>query len=125
MESILGLAKTEGMLFKYGSGTGTNLSPIRRRASCSRGAGPPRDRSASCVASTLRRRHQVGRQDQARPPKMVILNIDHPDIEDFNLVQGQGREEGVDAHDAGYDGSFDGEAVQVDFSSRTRTIRCA
>jgi ribonucleoside-diphosphate reductase alpha chain len=48
MESILGLAKTEGMLFKYGSGTGSNLSPIRSaRARCSRAAARPRARSAS------------------------------------------------------------------------------
>ncbi len=43
MESILGLAKTEGMLFKYGSGTGTNLSPIR-----------------SSQRAARRRRHRLG-----------------------------------------------------------------
>ena len=47
MESILGLAKTEGMLFKYGSGTGTNLSPIRSSRSCSTAAARPRARSRS------------------------------------------------------------------------------
>jgi len=47
MESILGLAKTEGMLFKYGSGTGTNLSPIRSSKNCSTAAEPRRARSVS------------------------------------------------------------------------------
>ena len=48
MESILTLAKTEGMLFKYGSGTGSNLSSIRSaQASCWPAAAPPRARSRS------------------------------------------------------------------------------
>ena len=47
MESILGLAKTEGMLFKYGSGTGTNLSPLRSSKESSPAAAPPAARSAS------------------------------------------------------------------------------
>ena len=67
MESILGLAKTEGMLFKYGSGTGTNLSPIRssQRAAQRRrhGLGPGLVHEG---LRRLRRRHQVGRQDPSR-----------------------------------------------------------
>ena len=47
MESILGLAKTEGMLFKYGSGTGTNLSTIRSSKELLNGGGRPRARSPS------------------------------------------------------------------------------
>jgi ribonucleoside-diphosphate reductase alpha chain len=53
MESILGLAKTEGMLFKYGSGTGTNLSPIRLvEGAAERRRHGRAARSASCAAST-------------------------------------------------------------------------
>ena len=47
MESILSLAKTEGMLFKFGSGTGTNLSPCARRARTCAAAGPPRGQCRS------------------------------------------------------------------------------
>ena len=47
MDSILTLAQTEGMLFKFGSGTGTNLSPIRSSRSCSPAAAPPRARCRS------------------------------------------------------------------------------
>jgi len=47
LESILRLAKTEGMLFKWGSGTGTNLSTLREEDAILSGAGAPRDPLAS------------------------------------------------------------------------------
>jgi ribonucleoside-diphosphate reductase alpha chain len=83
MESILGLAKTEGMLFKYGSGTGTNLSPIRSSKELLHGGGTASgpvsfmkgfDAFAGVIKSGGKTR---------RAAKMVILNIDHPDIEEF------------------------------------------
>ena len=68
MERILGLAKTEGMLFKYGSGTGSNLSTLRSRhgaarAAAARASGPV---SLHEGLRRLRRRHQVRRQDAPR-----------------------------------------------------------
>ena len=97
MDSILTLARTEGMLFKFGSGTGTNLSPIRSSQGTARGrrhgVGP------GVVHEGLRRvcrRHQVGRQDaprgedghpQRRPPRHRRVH----------QLQGRGREEGVGA----------------------------
>jgi ribonucleoside-diphosphate reductase alpha chain len=83
MESILDLAKTEGMLFKYGSGTGTNFSTLREEnadlSSGGRASGPLSfikgfDAFAGVIKSGGKTR---------RAAKMVVLNIDHRDIEDF------------------------------------------
>ena len=83
LDSILTLAKTEGMLFKWGSGTGTNLSPLRSSTESSRGGGTASgplsfmkgfDAFAGVIKSGGKTR---------RAAKMVILNIDHPDIVDF------------------------------------------
>ena len=97
LESILDLAKTEGMLFKWGSGTGTNLSTLREEdgllSSGGRASGPLSfmkgfDAFAGVIKSGGKTR---------RAAKMVILNADHPDIEAVYLVQGQGREESAHA----------------------------
>src|SRR5262249_19109913 len=83
MESILGLAKTEGMLFKYGSGTGSNLSTIRSSRELLAGGGTASgpvsfmkgfDAFAGVIKSGGKTR---------RAAKMVILNADHPDVEEF------------------------------------------
>ena len=83
MESILGLAKTEGMLFKYGSGTGTNLSPIRSSRELLQGGG-----TASGPVSFMRGFDAFAGVIKSggktrRAAKMVILNVEHPDIEEF------------------------------------------
>jgi ribonucleoside-diphosphate reductase alpha chain len=64
MESILELARTEGMLFKFGSGTGTNLSVLRSSRSTWPVAAPRRARSPSCAGTTASR----GRSSRAAPP---------------------------------------------------------
>src|SRR5687767_1303011 len=83
MESILGLAKTEGMLFKYGSGTGSNLSAIRSSQELLAGGGTASgpvsfmkgfDAFAGVIKSGGKTR---------RAAKMVILNAEHPDIVEF------------------------------------------
>ena len=83
LESILTLAKTEGMLFKWGSGTGTNLSPLRSSLESLSGGGEASgplsfmkgyDAFAGVIKSGGKTR---------RAAKMVILNIDHPDVVDF------------------------------------------
>src|SRR6476660_7234586 len=80
MDSILTLARTEGMLFKFGSGTGTNLSPIRSSKELLAGGGTASgpvsfmkgyDAFAGVIKSGGKTR---------RAAKMVILNADHPDI---------------------------------------------
>ena len=83
MEDILDLAKKEGMLFKYGSGTGTNLSSLRGRGFPLSGGGEASGpvafmRMYDSVASTIK---SGGRTRRAA--KMVLLDCDHPDFEEF------------------------------------------
>lgn len=124
MESILTLAKTEGMLFKFGSGTGTNMSPLRGSKEPLRGGG-----SASGPVSFMRGFDAFAGVIKSggktrRAAKMVILNCDHPDVRDF--IQCKAREE-KKAHaliDAGYDGSFNGEAYNsVFFQNSNNSVR--
>jgi ribonucleoside-diphosphate reductase alpha chain len=124
MESIMNLAKTEGMLFKWGSGTGTNFSSLRgSRESLSGGgiaSGPVSfmkgfDAFAGVIKSGGKTR---------RAAKMVILNIDHPDI--FEFIQSKFKEERK-AHvliEQGYDRSIDGEAYSsVFFQNANHSVR--
>ena len=98
MGSILDLAKTEGMLFKYGSGTGTNLSPIRssleKLAGGGEASGPVSfmrgyDAFAGVIKSGGKTR---------RAAKMVILDITHPDILEFIQCKAKEEPQGVDPH---------------------------
>jgi len=124
MESILGLAKTEGMLFKYGSGTGTNLSPLRSSKELLVGGGTASgpvsfmkgfDAFAGVIKSGGKTR---------RAAKMVILNVDHPDIEDFIWCKAKEEKKAWALIDAGYDGSFDGEAYKsVFFQNSNNSVR--
>ena len=91
MESIMDLAKKEALLFKYGSGTGTNLSTLRSSRERLSGGGKPSgplaywsfyDKVAGIVKSGGKTR---------RAAKMDILNISHPDILEF--IQSKRREE--------------------------------
>ncbi|MBU1676766.1 vitamin B12-dependent ribonucleotide reductase [bacterium] len=124
MASILGLAKTEGLLFKYGSGTGTNLSPLRSsREKLSTGgeaSGPVSfmkgyDAFAGVIKSGGKTR---------RAAKMVMLNIDHPDIVDFINCKVREERKAWALIDAGYDGSFNGEAYgSVFFQNSNNSVR--
>jgi ribonucleoside-diphosphate reductase alpha chain len=83
LDSILTLAKTEGMLFKWGSGTGTNLSPIRGSNELLSGGGTASGplsfmRGFDAFAGVIKSGGKT-----RRAAKMVILNVDHPDITDF------------------------------------------
>jgi ribonucleoside-diphosphate reductase alpha chain len=96
MGSILTLAKTEGMLFKYGSGTGSNLSSLRSSREHLNGGG-----TASGPVSFMRGFDAFAGAIKSggktrRAAKMVILNVDHPDVVDFIDCKAI-REEGVGA----------------------------
>ena len=124
MESIMNLAKTEGMLFKWGSGTGTNFSSLRgSRETLSGGgiaSGPVSfmkgfDAFAGVIKSGGKTR---------RAAKMVILNADHPDIVEF--IDSKMKEE----HKAqvliqqGYDPAIDGEAYSsIFFQNANHSVR--
>jgi len=125
LDSILTLAKTEGMLFKWGSGTGTNLSPLRSSTEQLSGGGTASgplsfmkgfDAFAGVIKSGGKTR---------RAAKMVILNIDHPDIVDF--VECKSKEE-AKAHALvaqGYDGSHpDSDAYSsIFFQNANNSVR--
>jgi ribonucleoside-diphosphate reductase alpha chain len=106
MESILNLAKTEGMLFKYGSGTGSNLSTLRSSKEKLTGGGTPSgpvsfmkgyDAFAGVIKSGGKTR---------RAAKMVILNVDHPDIVSFINCKAEEEKKAWALIEAGYDGGF-------------------
>ncbi|MDP9322756.1 MAG: vitamin B12-dependent ribonucleotide reductase, partial [Acidobacteriota bacterium] len=124
MESILGLAKTEGMLFKFGSGTGSNLSAIRSSQELLAGGGTASgpvsfmkgfDAFAGVIKSGGKTR---------RAAKMVILNADHPDIEEFINCKVEEEKKAWALIDAGYDGSFTGPAYSsVFFQNSNNSVR--
>src|SRR5690606_5192969 len=124
MESILSLAKVEGMLFKYGSGTGTNLSPIRSSKEELSGGGTASgpvsfmkgfDAFAGVIKSGGKTR---------RAAKMVILNVDHPDIREFIHCKANEEKKAWALIEAGYDGSFNGEAYNsVFFQNSNNSVR--
>jgi len=125
LDSILTLAKTEGMLFKWGSGTGTNLSPLRSSTEVLSGGGTASgplsfmkgfDAFAGVIKSGGKTR---------RAAKMVILNIDHPDIVHF--IECKSKEE-AKAHALvaqGYDGSHpDSDAYSsIFFQNANNSVR--
>jgi ribonucleoside-diphosphate reductase alpha chain len=124
MESILGLAKTEGMLFKFGSGTGSNLSAIRSSKELLAGGGTASgpvsfmkgfDAFAGVIKSGGKTR---------RAAKMVILNAEHPDIVDFINCKVEEEKKAWALIDAGYDGSFTGPAYSsVFFQNSNNSVR--
>ncbi|MEK7452001.1 MAG: ATP cone domain-containing protein, partial [Patescibacteria group bacterium] len=111
MRSILNLCVTEGTLFQGGSGAGSNFSKLRSKTEFLRGSngkasGPVSfmkglDAFAGVIKSGGKTR---------RAAKMVILNIDHPDIEEFITCKVDEEKKAWALMDAGYDGSIDGAA---------------
>lgn len=124
MDSILSLAKTEGMLFKFGSGTGTNFSSLRSSKEHLNGGGTASgpvsfmkgyDAFAGVIKSGGKTR---------RAAKMVILNADHPDILDFIQCKAKEEQKAWDLIDVGYDGSFNGEAYSsIFFQNANHSVR--
>jgi ribonucleoside-diphosphate reductase alpha chain len=124
MESILTLAKTEGMLFKFGSGTGSNLSAIRSSREVLAGGGTASgpvsfmkgfDAFAGVIKSGGKTR---------RAAKMVILNADHPDVVEFINCKVEEERKAWALIDAGYDGSFTGPAyASVFFQNSNNSVR--
>jgi ribonucleoside-diphosphate reductase alpha chain len=126
MDSILSLARTEGMLFKFGSGTGSNLSSIRSSQEVLAGGGTASgpvsfmkgfDAFAGVIKSGGKTR---------RAAKMVILNAEHPDIVEFINCKVEEEKKAWALIDAGYDGSFTGPAyASVFFQNSNNSVRVA
>jgi ribonucleoside-diphosphate reductase alpha chain len=124
LESILDLAKTEGMLFKWGSGTGSNLSNLREEngilSGGGRASGPLSfmkgfDAFAGVIKSGGKTR---------RAAKMVILNAEHPDIEGFIWCKAKEEKKARTLVEAGYDASLDGEAYgSIFYQNANNSVR--
>ncbi len=126
MDSILKLAHTEGMLFKYGSGAGSNLSKIRssreRLSGGGEASGPVSfmrgfDAFAGVIKSGGKTR---------RAAKMVILDADHPDVEEFVGCKAEEEKKAWALIEAGYDGGFNvrgGAYDSVFFQNANHSIR--
>ncbi len=126
MESILELAKTEGMLFKGGSGTGTNVSSIRSSREALAGGGTASgpvsfmkgyDAFAGVIKSGGKTR---------RAAKMVILNSDHPDIVEFIRSKMDEERKAWALIDAGYEGGFNvagGAYDSIQFQNANHSVR--
>jgi ribonucleoside-diphosphate reductase alpha chain len=124
MGSIMDLAKTEAMLFKFGSGAGSNLSPIRsskeRMSGGGIASGPVSfmkgyDAFAGVIKSGGKTR---------RAAKMVILDADHPDVLEFIDSKAHEEKKAWALIEQGYDPSFTGEAYgSVFFQNANHSVR--
>ena len=125
LDSILTLAKTEGMLFKWGSGTGSNLSAIRGSTENLSGGGVASGplsfmRGFDAFAGVIKSGGKT-----RRAAKMVILNVDHPDIVDFIECKSKEEAKAWTLVQAGYDGSGpDSEAfTSIFFQNANNSVR--
>jgi len=124
MESIMGLTRTEGMLFKWGSGTGTNFSALRGSKETLSGGGIASgpvsfmkgfDAFAGVIKSGGKTR---------RAAKMVILNVEHPDIVEFIECKFKEEQKAHALIRAGYDAAIDGEAyTSIFFQNANHSVR--
>ena len=124
MESILDLAKTEGLIFKWGSGAGVNLSRLRGSKENLSGGGVASgpvsfmkgfDAFAGVIKSGGKTR---------RAAKMIILDVDHPDIVAFIECKGTEERKAWALIDVGYDPALDGEAYgSVFFQNANHSVR--
>src|SRR5881398_1036582 len=124
MESIMGLTRTEGMLFKWGSGTGTNFSTLRGSKETLSGGGIASgpvsfmkgfDAFAGVIKSGGKTR---------RAAKMVILNVDHPDIVEFINCKVEEEKKAWTLIEGGYDPSFNGPAYSsIFFQNSNNSVR--
>jgi len=124
MEDIMRLAQDEAMLFKYGSGTGTDLSTLRSSRESLSGGGTPSgplsfmrifDQIAAVVRSGGKTR---------RAAKMQSLRCDHPDIMEFITCKMVEEKKAWALIEQGYDGSFNGEAyASVMYQNANLSVR--
>jgi ribonucleoside-diphosphate reductase alpha chain len=124
MDSILDWYRKEGTIFKGGSGSGVNLSRIRSSHEALAGGGTASGpvsfmRAADASAGVIKSGGKT-----RRAAKMVILNVDHPDIGDFIECKAREERKAWTLIDAGYDSSIDGEAYgSVFFQNANNSVR--
>ncbi|MDP7012977.1 MAG: vitamin B12-dependent ribonucleotide reductase [Verrucomicrobiota bacterium] len=124
LESILQLAQSEGMLFKFGSGTGTDLTPIRSKLESISGGGAP-----SGPMSFLRVYDQVANVVRSggktrRAAKMNTIRDWHGDIEEFIDAKQEEEKKAWALIEQGYDGSYNGDAYgSVMYQNENLSVR--
>ena len=124
MESILDWCKTEGMIFKGGSGAGINLSKIRSSkemlSSGGQASGPVSFmRAADSVAGSIKSGGKT-----RRAAKMVVLDIDHPDVVEFLWCKANEEQKAYALGDAGWDMSLNGDAwSSIQFQNANKSVR--
>ncbi|MDQ3728912.1 MAG: vitamin B12-dependent ribonucleotide reductase [Actinomycetota bacterium] len=124
MESILDWNTKEGQIFRGGSGSGINLSNIRGSVEhLSKGglaSGPVSFmRGADAWAGTIKSGGKT-----RRAAKMVVLNIDHPDIEHFIWCKAKEEDKAAALRDAGFDMSIDGEGfTSIQYQNANNSVR--
>ncbi|HET7588793.1 MAG TPA: vitamin B12-dependent ribonucleotide reductase, partial [Solirubrobacterales bacterium] len=124
IESILDWNTKEGMIFRGGSGSGINLSNIRGSVEhLSKGglaSGPVSFmRGADAWAGTIKSGGKT-----RRAAKMVVLDVDHPDIEDFVWCKAKEEEKAAALRDAGFDMSIDGDGfTSIQYQNANNSVR--
>jgi len=124
MESIMDLAKREALLFKWGSGTGSNLSTLRSSKEPLAGGG-----MASGPVSFMRGYDAFANVIKSggktrRAAKMIILNAEHPDVLEFIASKAEEERKAWALIEAGYDGSLNGDAYSsVSFQNANHSVR--
>ncbi len=124
MESILGWNTKEGMIFRGGSGSGINLSNIRSsQEHLSKGglaSGPVSFmRGADAWAGTIKSGGKT-----RRAAKMVVLDVDHPDVEDFIWCKANEEEKAAALRDAGFDMRLDSDAFSsIQYQNANNSVR--
>ena len=124
MESIMDLATREALLFKWGSGTGSNLSTLRSSRESLTGGG-----TASGPVSFMRGYDAFANVIKSggktrRAAKMIILNAEHPDVLEFIHSKAHEERKAWALIEAGYDGALNGEAYSsVSFQNANHSVR--
>lgn len=124
MDSILNWYVEEGKIFKGGSGAGVNLSKIRSSKEGLRGGGTASGpvsfmRGADASAGTIKSGGKT-----RRAAKMVVLNVDHPDIEDFIWCKAIEERKARALRDAGFDMDLDGkDSYSVQYQNANNSVR--
>ena len=124
MDSILNWYTEEGVIFKGGSGAGVNLSRIRSSHELLKGGGTASGpvsfmRGADSSAGTIKSGGKT-----RRAAKMVILDVDHPDIEDFIWCKAIEERKARVLRDAGFDMDLDGkDSISLQYQNANNSVR--
>ncbi|MFZ9630268.1 MAG: vitamin B12-dependent ribonucleotide reductase, partial [Ilumatobacteraceae bacterium] len=124
MDSILNWYREEGVIFKGGSGAGVNLSRIRSSYELLNGGGTASGpvsfmRGADASAGTIKSGGKT-----RRAAKMVILNVDHPDVEEFVWCKAKEEKKARVLRDAGFDMDLDGsDSFSIQYQNANNSVR--